>query len=131
MNAKEYGEMRKLANKAIDGTITSEEAVRYLLLMEKSRTAEVLKVCQDVLRRDAAEKKKVYTTDDGTVTVLEPYVQAVNEEELKAFSPEIYDEIIAKKVQKIKIAVSDLSKDDQAKYVHFVKGTAKVRIDLA
>ena len=133
MLAKEYKRMKTLADKISKdpaGT-TVEEAAEYLSLLEMTNADVILKACQDVLRKNAAEKKKEFTTAYGKVTVSEPYVLAVNEQQLMEEAPALYQSIWEKKAAKIKIAVGDLDKDDQVKYTHFIKSTAKVRVDLA
>ena len=132
MNAKEYGMMKKLAKKAIDGEeLTVEEAVTYLLLMEKSQAMDVIKTCQAVIRKDAAGRKKSYGDALGTIDVGEPYVRAVNEEDFKRDKPEEYMDIISKKAEKIHLTLDDLHGEDLDRYTHFVKGTAKVKVRLA
>ena len=132
MNAKEYAEMKKIAVKALKGEeLSTEEAVNYILLLEKSGTNTVLKMCQAKVREAAAEKKVVYENTLGTITVSEPYVRAVNEEEFKHDKPDAYYNIISRKVETLHVTVDDLSKEDKEKYVHFVKGTAKVKVSLA
>ena len=133
MKTKEYEQMRKIGERILADpeNVSVEDAIEYVLLMEKSKADEVLKACNNVLRANAAEKKKEYVNSLGTITVSEPYIQAVNEEEFITKEPEKYREIWNKKAAKIKLAVADLDKDDRDKYVHFVKGTAKVTVRLA
>ena len=132
MNAKEYAEMKKLSEKAMKtGELTTDEAVRYMLLLEKSDMSQVVKICQQTLRDAAAEKKVTYTDTLGTITVSEPYIKAVNEEDFKRDKPAEFLNIIAKKAEKLHITVDDLSKEDKETYVHYVKGTAKVKVTLA
>ena len=131
MNTKEYATMKKLGEKILKDEATIDEVTEYVLLMEKSDAEKILKKCSEMLRKDAAEKKKEYSNSLGTITVSEPYIQAVNEEEFITNEPEKYKAIWNKKAAKIKLAVADLDKDDRDKYVHFVKGTAKVSVRLA
>lgn len=131
MNTKEYATMKKLGEKILKDEATAEEAAQYVLLMEKSDADKILKKCSEMLRKDAAEKKKEYANTLGTVVVSEPYVLAVNEQEFMTEQPAKYQAIWNKKAAKIKLAVADLDKDDVEKYTHYVKSTAKVSVRLA
>ena len=132
MNAKEYAEMKKIAVKAQkDEELTTDEAVRYILLLEKSGMNETLKKCQAVLREAAMEKRVTYIDTLGEVTVYEPFVRVINEDNFKREKPAEYLNIIARKAEKLHITLDDLSKDDKEKYVHFERGTAKVKVNLA
>lgn len=131
MNTKEYALMKKLGEKILKDDATAEEAVQYVLLMEKSNADKILKKCSEMLRKDAAEKKREYSDALGTVVVSEPYALAVNEEEFITKEPAKYQAIWNKKAAKIKLAVADLDKDDVERYTHYVKATAKVSVRLA
>ena len=132
MNAKEYTEMRKIATKVLKGEeLSVDDAVKYILLLEKSGMNDVLAVCQKTLRTAAAEKKVTYTDTLGEVTVYEPFMRVINEDDFKRDKPEEYMNIIAKKAESLHITLDDLSKDDKEKYVHYKRGTARVKVSLA
>lgn len=132
MNAKEYAEMRRIATKVLKGEeLSVDDAVRYILLLEKSGTNDVLKVCQKTLRTAAAERKVTYTDTLGEITVYEPFVRVINEDDFKREKPAEYLNIIARKAESLHITLDDLSKDDKEKYVHYERGTARVKVNLA
>lgn len=132
MNAKEYTEMRKIATKVLKGEeLSVDDAVRYILLLEKSGMNDVLKVCQKTLRTAAAERKVTYTDTLGEITVYEPFVRVINEDDFKREKPAEYLNIIARKAESLHITLDDLSKDDKEKYVHYERGTARVKVNLA
>ncbi len=132
MNAKEYAEMKRIAVKAQkDEELTTDEAVRYILLLEKSGVNDVLKKCQTILREAAMEKKVTYTDTLGEITVYEPFTRVINEDDFKREKPTEFLNIIARKAEKLHITLDDLSKDDKEKYVHYERGTARVKVTLA
>ena len=133
MKAKEFEALKKLIKKAVDSpeSIDVDDARDGVLLMEIAKLDVALKVFEDVLRREACERKYVYESDMGTVTVGEPMKQVVNEDDFKLNVPDRYKEIIDRKISNLHVILSDLSPEEKREYTHYEKATAKITVKLA
>ena len=128
LSKKEFDVIREFLG---DAPMTVESAVKFLLLLEKSGIMDAVSEAKDLLCMAAGGREETYTDDLGTIKVAAPYDTTLDVARFSKEKPGLYRVLLEKKQSKVKLALSDLPKEDAKEYGIQHECKAKVRVSLA
>lgn len=127
-----YDRLRQIVANMDDMDV--EEAATLLILIERSRIMDAVKIAKEKLREASHGERKEFGSTwyqaTGNVRIFEPQEKILDEEALREKCPEIYNSALEKKISKIKLALSDIDPFYANIFYKIVPCKAKVTVNV-